>query len=71
MAELSTIARPYAEALFAAVKDGDLNAALLEVETLAVIAAHPEVRALALSPTVDDAHLIEVIQAGVKNSLSR
>ncbi|MBX7228093.1 MAG: F0F1 ATP synthase subunit delta [Burkholderiaceae bacterium] len=70
MAELSTIARPYAEALFAAVKDGDLNAALLEVETLAVIAAHPQVRALALSPTVDDAHLIEVMQAGVKSPLS-
>lgn len=70
MAELSTIARPYAEALFAASKGADLNAALLEIEALALIANNPQVKALALSPSVSDAQLIDVMQSGIKTGLS-
>lgn len=70
MAELSTIARPYAEALFAANKGGDLNAALIEVETLATIAGNAQVLALALNPNVNDTQLIDVMQAGIEAGLS-
>ena len=70
MAELSTIARPYAEALFAASKGADLNAALLEIEALALIANNPQVKALALSPSVSDTQLIDVMQSGIKTGLS-
>ncbi len=70
MAELSTIARPYAEALFAAAKGSDLNAMLAEVETLAAVSSDPAVAALALSPSVTDERLIDVMQAGVKGGLS-
>ena len=36
MAELSTIARPYAEALFGAAKGADLNAVLADVDALVI-----------------------------------
>lgn len=50
MAELSTIARPYAEAAFRVAKEGDLNAWSALVAELAAVASAPEMRALVLDP---------------------
>ncbi|MGC5189111.1 F0F1 ATP synthase subunit delta, partial [Escherichia coli] len=47
MAELATIARPYAEALFRVAKAGSLAAWSDLVDEMAQVAAHPEVQALA------------------------
>ncbi|PJI99491.1 ATP synthase F1 subcomplex delta subunit [Acidovorax sp. 69] len=55
MAELATIARPYAEALFKAVTAGvgvDLGSTAAWVDELAAIAANPQLRQLADSPKV-------------------
>jgi F-type H+-transporting ATPase subunit delta len=70
MAELSTIARPYAEALFGAAKGADLNAVLAEVDALAVAAQLPEVAQLAINPQVGDTQLADVLSAAVKGGLS-
>ena len=53
MAELATIARPYAEALYKACTDQagvDLNGATAWVDELAAIAANPQLRQLADNP---------------------
>ena len=50
MAELATIARPYAEALFRVAKAGSLAAWSDLVDEMAQVAAHPEVQALAQNP---------------------
>jgi F-type H+-transporting ATPase subunit delta len=70
MAELSTIARPYAEALFAAAKSGDLSRTLADVEAVAAVAADPRVHSLALSPNVTDAQLKDVLLGAAKGGLS-
>jgi F-type H+-transporting ATPase subunit delta len=74
MAELSTIARPYAEALFAASKsagaNGDLNRVLADIEAVAAFAGDPRVHSLALSPNVTDAQLKELLMGAAKGGLS-
>ena len=69
MAELATIARPYAEALFkAALETGaDLDGTAALVEELAAIAANPQVQQLAESPKVTDAQVYDLF-AGVARS---
>jgi F-type H+-transporting ATPase subunit delta len=54
MAELATIARPYAEALFKACADGRRLEQHCRVEELAAIAANPQLRQLADNPNVSD-----------------
>ena len=63
MAELATIARPYAEALFKACADtgADLSSTVAWVEELAAIAADPQLRQLADSPKVTNEQVLEVI----------
>jgi F-type H+-transporting ATPase subunit delta len=63
MAELATIARPYAEALFKA-SSSDLNAAAVWVEELSAIAANPQLLQFAENPNVTEAQVFEVV-AGV------
>ena len=55
MAELATIARPYAEALFKSCSQtgSDLGATVAWVEELAAIAADPQLRQLADNPKVN------------------
>ncbi len=48
MAELATIARPYAEALFKAVGAGDAAAVAQQVSALGAVAAHEQVRQFAV-----------------------
>ena len=66
MAELATIARPYADALFkaCAAKGVNLNEALSWTDELAAIAADPEMRQLADSPSVSNDQVLDVM-AGV------
>ncbi|MDD2712239.1 MAG: F0F1 ATP synthase subunit delta [Simplicispira sp.] len=64
MAELATIARPYAEALFKACSasaGADLNSALVWADELAVIAANPQLRQLADNPKVTPSEVLDVI----------
>ena len=55
MAELATIARPYAEALFKA------RASLSEVQLLAAVAADPQLVRLADNPKVDASLVFDVV----------
>ena len=70
MAELATIARPYAEALFRVAKSGDglmpLNAWSQLVSELAQVAAHPEMAALSHNPNVSDQMIADTLLAAVK-----
>ena len=70
MAELATIARPYADALFKACTDksADLQAAVGWTEKLAAIAANPQLQQLAEDPNVSQEQLFSVI-SGVAGSV--
>lgn len=62
MAELRTLARPYAEAAFELARGEDRLAAWDEaLQTLATIAVHPEVDQLIGNPRVTDAELADAI----------
>jgi len=69
MAELATIARPYAEALFKAAAG---NAAALsgEVSALAAVAGDELLRRFADSPKVSAAQVFDVVSGVVKTPLS-
>ena len=72
MAELATIARPYAEALFKACTAGvgvDLGAAAAWVDELAAIAANPQLRQLSDNPKVSPDQVFDVITGVAKSAL--
>jgi F-type H+-transporting ATPase subunit delta len=71
MAELATIARPYADALFkASTQQGaDLSSAVAWAEELAAIAANPQLRQLADNPKVTSEQVFEVITGVVRSAL--
>ena len=72
MAELATIARPYAEALFKACSASagvDLNGAVVWVEELAAIAANPQLRQLADNPKVTSGQVLDVITGVARSTL--
>jgi F-type H+-transporting ATPase subunit delta len=69
MAELATIARPYAEALFGVAEAGDTAAWSTLVTELAQVAALPEVLSVATSPKVSHAQVVELLLAAVKSPL--
>lgn len=70
MAELSTIARPYAEAAFRIAKSGDLTAWNGLIAEMGAIADRPEMRALVLDPNAGAGQLYGVF-AGVLESSMR
>lgn len=63
MAEIATIARPYAEALFKA-STADLGGAAAWLDALAAVAADPQLQQLADSPKITAAQVFDVV-AGV------
>ena len=67
MAELATIARPYAEALFKAAGTADLSD---EMSALSAVAANPELRQFADNPKVSANQVYDVIVGVVKTPLS-
>jgi F-type H+-transporting ATPase subunit delta len=68
MAELATIARPYAEALFKA-SASDLNGAAVWVDALAAIAANPQLQQFADNPKVTSPQVFDVISGVAKTAL--
>lgn len=68
MAELATIARPYAEALFKA-SQADLEGTAAWLEPLAAVAGDPQLLQLAGNPNVRAQQLVDVITGVVKQPL--
>ncbi len=72
MAEIATIARPYAEALYKAVKaspGADLARATVWVDELAAIAANPQLQSFSDSPKVTNAQVQDLIKGVAKTAL--
>lgn len=70
MAELSTIARPYAEALFSVAQgDGPLDAWLSVVDELAALAAHPQVAQVVADPKLGAEQVFDLISGMMKSKL--
>jgi F-type H+-transporting ATPase subunit delta len=70
MAELATLARPYAEALFQVAAKGDLQQARAEVDALAAVAADAQMRQFADAPKAGAAQVFDVIASVVNMPLS-
>ena len=68
MAELATIARPYAEALFKSAR-ADLNAAAAWLEPIADIAENAQLQQFASNPKVSDVQVFDVISGVAKVTL--
>ena len=69
MAEIATIARPYAEALFKAA-GGNAVALSAEVNRLAAVAADAQLRQFADNPKVSSAQIFELVSGVVNEPLS-
>jgi F-type H+-transporting ATPase subunit delta len=69
MAELATIARPYAEALFQSAKPAELAACLEQLNELAQLAALPEISVLSNNPKVSADDLSRLLSGMVKTKL--
>ena len=69
MAELATIARPYAEALFKAVGADDAAAVAEQVSELAAIASNPQLRQFADSPKTQGTQVFDLIVGVAKAAL--
>ena len=70
MAELATLARPYAEALFQVAQKGDLKQAREQLDAMAAVATDPQLRQFADAPKSGAAQIFEVITSVVKTPLS-
>ena len=70
MAELATIARPYAEALFRVAKSGNLSAWSGLVSEMAQVAALPDVKALAENPKVSDQQIADTFISVLKSPVT-
>ena len=68
MAELATIARPYAEALFKACAS-DLSSTAVWVDELGQIAANAQLLQFADSPKVTDVQVFDLIASVAKSAL--
>ena len=68
MAELATIARPYAEALFKSA-GADLGAAASWLEVLAAVAGNAQLQEFAANPKVTDAQVYDLITGVAKVKL--
>jgi len=69
MAELATIARPYAEALFDVAEAGDVAAWSTLVTELAQVAALPDVLSIASSPKVSREQMVGLLLSAVQSPL--
>ena len=70
MAELATIARPYAEALFQVARKGDLSAVRAQLDALALVAGDEGLRQFADHPKTAPAQVFDVMAEAVKQPLS-
>jgi F-type H+-transporting ATPase subunit delta len=70
MAELSTIARPYAEALFAAAKaGGGLDPWVAVVDEMAALAGHPKVAEVVADPKLTGEQVFGLLSGMMKTRL--
>ena len=69
MAELATLARPYAEALFQVAVKGDLKQITAQVEALAVVTADAQLRQFADNPKATPEQVMDVIASALKTPL--
>ena len=70
MAELATIARPYAEALFQVAKSQDLAAWGQQLDALAQVAQDADLRQFADHPKAQPAQVVAVMTAAAKQTLA-
>ncbi len=70
MAELATLARPYAEALFEVAAKGDVQSALQQIDALAAVAADDQLRQFADSPKVTSQQVFDLIASVVSTPMS-
>jgi F-type H+-transporting ATPase subunit delta len=70
MAELATIARPYAEALFKAVGADDAKALANQLEVVGQVAGNAQLRQFADSPKVTAAQVFDLVVSVAKVTLS-
>lgn len=69
MAELATLARPYAEALFRVAKTGNLAEWSGLVSEMAQVGAHPDVKALADNPVLSNRQVSDALLGLLKSSV--
>ena len=69
MAELATLARPYAEAMFQVAVKGDLKQTAEQVEALAAVAANPQLRQFADDPKANATQVFDLITSVVNSPL--
>jgi F-type H+-transporting ATPase subunit delta len=70
MAELATIARPYAEALFKTTASAaDAQALVAPMQALAAVAGNDELRRFADNPKVDTAQVVDLIAGVARTTL--
>ncbi|MBX3665665.1 MAG: F0F1 ATP synthase subunit delta [Burkholderiales bacterium] len=69
MAELATIARPYAEALFKAIAPADAVAVAEQVTSIAEVAGHEQVRQFADNPKVAPEQVFDLITSVIQGFL--
>lgn len=70
MAELATLARPYAEALFQVAASGDMAQATSQIDALAKVATDPRLRQFADAPKTRPEQVFEVMVSVVDAPLS-
>lgn len=69
MAELATIARPYAEALFKAIAPADAAAVAEQINALAQVASDAQVRQFADNPKVQPGQVFDLMSSVIKGFL--
>jgi F-type H+-transporting ATPase subunit delta len=70
MAELTTIARPYAEALFATARDAHALDTYADcADALAAVAGHPQVAEVAANPKLNGAQVFDLLTGLMKTQL--
>lgn len=70
MADLATIARPYAEALAGSASAQEFVIWSGQLETLAQLANHVDIASFASNPNVSQEQMISVLMGGLKNEVS-
>ena len=68
MAELATLARPYAEALFQVAVKGDLKQAAQQIDALSAVAANAQLLRFASDPKATEAQVFDVIASVVEKN---
>ena len=71
MAELATIARPYAEALFHSAQPSDLASWAEQLSELAQVASYSEVVSLANNPNLPTEKLVEILLGALKTKVAK